>query len=380
MANDSLTPKQELVQKVKDSQHILLAISKRPSGDQVGSLLALARGLENLGKNVFLVAGSRVPDNYNFLLKGNEINQGLEGSKDFILELDSQNAQPENLGYKMEEGKLKITITPSKGNFKPDDVSYSYGDYQFDLIITLGVSELKQLGKIYRDNPDIFYKTSLANIDQKKQNENFGKINWLDKGASSLSEMMVSLLEALEISLDEDLATPLLAAIMSATDRFQASNTSSKSLTVAAQLTGAGGKREEIVKNLFQTTPYFDLKGWGRVIENLSIDPTLKLAWSSLTKEEIEKLKITSQAINQGLNEILTQVEEADLIGLVQETDEGVKISLRSKGDLTVDGLAQEYEGGGRPQAAGFDLKGDDFNELKNKALRILKNYQKERL
>ena len=378
MTEQNQTERQKTVQAIKESQQILLVIGQRPSGDQIGSVIALAEGLGKLGKGISVACPDPLPQNYGFLKGLDQISEKLVGSKDFILEVGQENAKTDHLGYKLEDGKLKITITPKQGNFSPDDVSFSFGDYQFDLIIILGVSELAQLGGIYQADPEIFYKTKLANIDSQPKNQLYGQLNWVDGQASSVCEMMVSLMESAEIQMTESMATALLAGLMSATDRFQSPETTAKALTVAAQLTGAGADRSMIISRLFKTAPYLYLKSWGRIMENLTIDPTLNLAWSVLSKEDISQLSISPESIRQGLDRLLTMVQEAELVALIREEEKGAKISLRSRGQVDVAELAKKFGGGGQPQSAGFQLEGDDFNELKTKTVRLLKNYQKE--
>ncbi len=371
--------RQKTIEAIKEAKHILLAIGQRPTGDQIGTLVALLEGLKGIGKDLFLVCPDPLPKSFSFLKNSDQISQRLKGSKDFIIELSQDKAKADHLGYKLEDKKLKITITPQQGNFTPDDISCSHGDYQYDLIITLGISGLPQLGKVYQADPEIFYKTLTVNIDNNPKNQLFGQINWLDRKASSLSEMMVSLMESLAIRLTEPIATALLTGLMTATDRFQSENTTAKALTVAAQLIGVNAKRDLIVRKLFQATPYLYLKSWGRIMENLTIDPTLKLAWSILSKEEISQLAISPESIKAALDQLLNKIEEAEIVALIQQTGpQQAKVSLRSQGQINVAELAQRFNGGGQPSSAGFILKGENFPELKKRIIRLLKSYQKE--
>jgi len=371
--------KQAVVQAVKKAGHLLLVIPQRPTGDHIGALTGLSQGLTDIKKNIASVSPDPIPKTYDFLKNIEQIPQKLVGSKEFILEIDQGKGEADHIGYKLEEGKLKITITPRRGNFSPDDVKYRFGEYQYDLILTLGASELAQLGRIYQADPELFYKTKLANIDHNPKNRLYGQINWVESRASSLSEMMVSLMESLEINLTGDIATSLLTGLMDATDSFQSRATTAKILTIAAQLIGAGADRNLIVKKLFQTAPYLHLKGWGRIMENLTIDPTLGLTWSTLTKEEISQLAISPETIREALDQLLTKVQEAEVAALIQQTgSREIKVSLRSHGQVDVSELARRFGGGGQKNSAGFLLKGENFPELKKRAVRLLKKYQKE--
>ena len=108
-------------------------------------------------------------------------------------------------------------------------------------------------------------------------------------------------------------------------------------------------------------------------MENLRIDPNLKLAWSILTQKEISELGMSQESIRQGLDRLLTLTEEAEIIALIQETNQGAKISLRSKGNVDVSKIAKQFQGGGQLTASGYELNGEDFLNLTKQTVRDLK-------
>jgi chemotaxis protein histidine kinase CheA len=80
-----------------------------------------------------------------------------------------------------------------------------------------------------------------------------GSIDWREENASSLSEMLVSLSDGLKGDkglLDEQIATSFLTGIVAATDRFSNNRTSSKVMTIAAQLMSAGANQQLIASKL----------------------------------------------------------------------------------------------------------------------------------
>lgn len=252
MNPNELTPKQQTSEAVRQAENILILTGQHPSVDQVAATIALAAVLRKFGKKVTAIISDPLPVQAQFLTT-NELDRGLGGLRDFILKVDVNRSQVDKLRYVVEDGKLNIYITPQKGGFAPSDVTFAYGDYQYDLAIILGVPTRARIDKMFADNQELFARLPIANIDFHRSNENYGAINLIDPVASSLSEILVALSESLQSGLiDETIATALLAGIMSSTDRFTATHTTSKSLTVAAQMMAAGAKQQAVVRGLFR--------------------------------------------------------------------------------------------------------------------------------
>jgi hypothetical protein len=194
-----------------------------------------------------------VPAGSRFVADG-KVERRLDGLRDFIMQLDLSRSEVDKLKYTIENGKLNVHITPFRGGFKPQDVSFTYGDYQYDLVIVIGVATYSRIEKLYLQNSDMFQNIPLINIDFHRVNENYGAINLIDTNAASLSEMLVALAESLQTGIiDAPIATALLAGIMAATDRFTANHTTPKALTVAAQMMAVGANQQEVVKGLYKT-------------------------------------------------------------------------------------------------------------------------------
>src|SRR4029077_17320025 len=101
---------------------------------------------------------------------------------------------------------------------------------------------------------DVFVKSPLVNLDFHRSNEGYGAVNLIEPNASSLCEMLVALSESLQSGIiDAEIATTLLMGIVASTDRFTAAHTTSKSLTVAAQMMAAGARQQAVVKALYRS-------------------------------------------------------------------------------------------------------------------------------
>ena len=247
-----LTPKQQTSEAIRQAETILIMTGQHPSIDQVASTIALAALLRKYGKKVTAVVSDEIPAGAKFL-PTNLIESTLGGLRDFIVRLDLKHAELDKLKYTIENSKLNVHITPFAGSFQQRDVSFDYGDYQFDLVIILGVASYARVDKIYAQNAELLRQIPLVNIDFHRSNEQYGAINLIEGTAASLSEILIALSESLQSGMiDEQIATTMLTGIMAATDRFTATHTTAKTMTVAAQMMAMGANQQEVVKGLYR--------------------------------------------------------------------------------------------------------------------------------
>ena len=247
-----LTPKQQTSEAIRQAETILITTGQHPSVDQVTAVLSLAAVLRKFGKKVSVVISDPLPAQVQFL-DSSMVSQSLSGLRDFIIKVDLKKAEVDKLRYEVEDGKLNVFVSPFQGGFDQSDVSFGYGDYHFDLAIVLGVPTHARIDRVYADNQSLFNTIPVLNLDYHRSNENFGAVNLIEGTASSLCEILVALSESLQTGLiDADIATIMLTGLISSTDRFTASHTTSKSMTVAAQLMAAGARQQAIIKGLYR--------------------------------------------------------------------------------------------------------------------------------
>ncbi len=250
--NPELTPKQQASEAIRQAETILITSAQHPTIDQVAATLALAAILRKIGKKVTAIVTDAPPQQLNFLDQ-KDLSKGLTGMRDFIVKLDLSRSEVEKLRYEVGGGKLNIFVTPFKGGFTPADVSYAYGDYHYDLAVVMGVPSRTRIDRVYTENTSLFERLPIVNIDYHRSNEGYGAINLIEPNAASLCEILVALGESLQNGiLDADIATMLLTGVMASTDRFTAGHTTSKSLTVAAQLMAAGARHADVSRALFK--------------------------------------------------------------------------------------------------------------------------------
>lgn len=371
-----LSPKQQFIDQVSKSKTPLILTHERPDGDALGSLLALTMTLKKMGKEVSAVCVDPIPAVFQFLPSISEISQEFTGTRDFIVTIEADQIQPDKIVYKLEDNKLNIVITPKHGQFKSEMVSFKDGGFKFDLIIVLDSTDPDRLGISFEANPDLFFETPVINIDHHAGNDYFGKVNIVDLTATSTSEILVSLIEALGQKFDEDTATALLTGITTDTGSFQNANTTPKSLTIAAQLVAAGGRQQEIIKNIYKTRTLTTLKLWGLALSKMQLEAGHRFIWSALSKSDFDSVGAIEDEASGVIDELLKTASGMDFALLITERGDGLHGSLRSiaKG-VDVSAIASLFGGGGHVAASAFQLAGTSLAESLEMVLNRIREY-----
>lgn len=378
-----LTPKQQVVNILRSKQKFLLYTHKSPDGDAVGSLLALFLSLKKLNKEAMAICNDAAPTIFSYLSDVGVIKQEFNGSRDFVISVDTSKIKADKLLYKTRDNFIDIIITPENGQFDQGMVSFPSGNFQYEAIIVLDATDLERLGSIYEKNAEAFYELPVVNIDHHSANSHYGKINLVDITATSTSEILVSVLEALAGDpkfIDEQIATALLTGIIADTNSFQNANTTPKSLTVAAQLVAAGAHQQDIIKNVYKTKPLSTLRLWGRALSNLHDEKENHFVWSELYKKDYLEVGATESESSGVIDELLKTASGVDFALLLTERNGDVYGSLRSVDSSTdVLEIAKVFDGGGHPMAAAFQVNRTTLLESSNMIIQRIREFYKER-
>lgn len=373
----------QIVQLIKNSKKILILPSAPPDGDSIGSALALFHVLKKMGKEATVVCSDPVPDVLDFLPTTNVIDDQLATSNDFIVTLDCSKAKIDTIKTDVEDNKVNIIITPKQGVLGEKEVSFNYGPSKYDLILTVDTGDLSQLGKLYENNAGLFTQLPVINIDHHVSNTQFGKINYVDIMASSTTEMLVSIIEDLGDNLiDEDVATLLLAGIVTDTGSFQNANTSPKAFASAAHLLGYGARQQEIIQHVYKTKNLTMLKLWGRVLTKIQFDPLYRIVWSTISQQDFTQTNSNPDETGDIIDELMTNAPGADVVMLIKERGDGlISCSLRTTSQaIDASAIAEKFDGGGHVQAAGFKVKSTDLEGTEKKIIAAVREYQAVRL
>jgi nanoRNase/pAp phosphatase (c-di-AMP/oligoRNAs hydrolase) len=250
---DDVKAKQQIVEKIKASTNILVTVSNDPSVDALSAALGLTLILDKLEKHPTAVFSGAVPPAISFLEPEKTFDSTTDSLRDFIIALDK--AKADHLRYKVEGDAVKIFITPYKTTITSDDLEFSQGDFNVELVIALGVDKQEHLDAALEAHGQILHDATIITATAGEQTSTLGGIDWHDAQSSSLSEMIAGLSEALKTDktktlLDGQIATAFLTGIVSATDRFSNTHTTSRVMTIAAQLMAAGADQQLIASKL----------------------------------------------------------------------------------------------------------------------------------
>ena len=320
-----LNREQQIFEQIKKAKNILITFNKTWEGDAIASALALFSVCKKQEKNVKIVA-EKFNDNalFNFLPAYNNIKTSLNVSRDFIISLDTSNAKVGQIKYNTKENSLDFIISPKEGFFTHDDISSGFENFKYDLIIVLDTPDLESIGSIYDNNTNFFYKTPIINIDHHSDNEQFGQINHIELTAISTTEILFNLISEYSKNLiDENIATCLLAGIISKTKSFKTQNITPQSLAISSQLITMGADREKIVNKLYRSRPLNLLKLWGRVLARLTGSSEKNLIWSILTLADFDKTEANENDLTELIDELIVSIPQANIIILIYESSLG---------------------------------------------------------
>jgi hypothetical protein len=240
--------KTNLAKRLKDANNVLVTVSRNPSLDQLAALLGLGLFLNKEGKHCAAVFSGNIPSALEFLKPETTIQKNTDSLRDFIIALDKSKA--DKLRYKVEDNIVRIFITPYKSSIGQDDLEFSQGDFNVDVVVALGVAEQADLDDSITAHGRILHDAAVASINVQA-NAQLGSINWNAPDASSLSELVTELIQSINPkAIDEQISTALLTGIVATTDRFSNEKTSAKTMSVSAELMAAGANQQLVANKL----------------------------------------------------------------------------------------------------------------------------------
>ena len=316
----------QIINQIERANNILLTFPIERNGDALAGALALSLFLTKAGKNVELAAGHLNENKssvFNFLPNAAAVKDDLENLAKFIISIDISNAKVDQIKYVINENTLSFIISPKAGWFDKESVRTSTSGYKYDLIIALNAPDLESLGKIYDNNVDFFYKTTIINIDHNSNNEEFGQINLVELNAVSVTEILFDLFKDYRPELiDADIATCLLTGIIFKTKSFKTPNLTPHTLAATSELIRLGARREEIVNYLYRSRPLSVLKLWGRVLNNLQSSEDGQTIWSWLYKDDFAAVLSGEEDLDEVMEELAANMPQAKVLTLFYSLSE----------------------------------------------------------
>lgn len=239
----------DVINKIQSVHNILIALSSDPSVDEIAAAIGLSLYLDRTGKRATSIYSGKTPNALEFLNPSKTFETTSDVLRDFVIALDKDKA--DHLRYKLDGDYVKIFITPYKSRIDEEDLEFSLGDFNIELVLALNVASGIDLDDALREHGRVMHDATVINITNGNPGK-FGDIEWSDKSRSSICEIIANLLYQLggKNALEPDEATALLSGIVSATDHFSNSSTTAESLNIGSKLMHSGADRQLISENI----------------------------------------------------------------------------------------------------------------------------------
>lgn len=285
-------------------KRFVISSHARPDGDAIGSQVAMAYALRQLGKDVHVVDADPAPSQF----------QVFPGVRD-----------------------IQVSTTV-------------HG--QFDAAIIMECGDLSRTGVEGLD------KYFLINIDHHPGNTSYGAINWFDPSASACSEMVFDVIEALGVTLTPEIATHIYVAILTDTGGFHFSHITARTFEICRRCIEAGADPEAIARAVYDNSTIGRLRLMGAVLHNLEFEAGGRAVVAALTLKLLEETGATHEDSDGLINIPLNVKDILAAVFFKEIAPDSFRVSLRSKGNVDVNRVATVFGGGGHKNAAGCTLNG----------------------
>jgi phosphoesterase RecJ-like protein len=302
----------EVVERLAGARMILSVGHENPDGDSLGASLAVAILAEQLGAGAHVMCGDPVPSAYAYLPRVD-----------------------------------RFRLAPDL-------------DAPYDLVVVSDCGTLDRIGPVRDAHAELFGRLPHLILDHHASNDHSDPGSWIDPTAAATCEMVALVAGRLGVPLDAadgELATALMSGIVMDTATFAHPNATPRTLVVAAALVEAGGPLSDISRRLYRTKPDAQLRLFGLVLGRARTTPDGRVLYSTLREADLAESGASPEH-SEGIIDLLSQSDTADVVMLIKESDGRSRLSVRTRPagvDATV--LTAAFGGGGHARAAGATIE-----------------------
>lgn len=296
-----------LLEALRSGKRFIITSHARPDGDAIGSVLALAEVLDQLGRHANIVLADSIP---------------------FI--------------YRTLPGIDRILHAPSASDVDPDPATPAI------LLECDGMARTGLLGLEGR---------TLINIDHHASGRPFASLNWIDEHACAVAAMVYRIALAANVDITPSMATCLYTAVLSDTGSFTYSSTNAETFALAHDLAARGANPSQIARDVYFSNPASKIRLLGAALSNLQCDGPL--AWTWVTNHDMNIAGAGAEDCEGVVNYLISiaGVESAVFLRELPSATQ-FRLSIRSKGKIDVAQIAENFGGGGHRSASGCTLDG----------------------
>jgi bifunctional oligoribonuclease and PAP phosphatase NrnA len=291
----------EVLKAIRARQRFVVTSHARPDGDGIGSALACAQILRVMGKDAEVVMYDGVPRIY------------------------------QNLPFA--DRAIQSQVVPPN-----------------DAVVLL---ECDGVRRALLEGLDQCF---LINIDHHLSGRNFAHINWIDSSVMATAELVYRLARLACVPIDRDIATCLYTALMTDTGSFMFEGTNEHTFTVARELVLAGADPAQCARPIYFGHSTAKMRLLGAALSHLHREGPL--AWIWVTQEQMARYGAREEDCEGLVNYALSMGDVQVAIFFRELPDHRYRVSLRSKGEVNVSAVAEQFGGGGHRCASGCSLEG----------------------
>ncbi len=297
---------------LRRTQRFILTCHETPDGDALGSECAMLHGLRALGKQAMILNADPTPRKFAYL-DGDGIIQVLGG--------------PEQL---------------------PDDI----GDCSLLILDTNDIRNIGQIASLVLPRVREHFI-----IDHHEQEEDVLAGNYIQATASSTSEILYQLLDALHVAIDYPIAQALFTGILYDTGCFVYPRTTALTFEIARALVRAGVQPNDIYAKVYESNSVSALILQSRVLATLELAFGGHVSILTMRRQMIIDSGANYEEADQLINIPLKSGDIRVSVFFKENLEGLLRCSLRSKGTINVADIAQGFGGGGHRTAAGFKCR-----------------------
>jgi phosphoesterase RecJ-like protein len=311
----------EVIHIINEKQRFIITTHVNPDLDALGSELALDEYLRSLGKDVSVLNSDSTPRAFRFTDPQRRLwtfspsrHQGTIQQADVIFVLDASGGW-DRVG-RIGDALAAIANRPQGG-------------------------------------------ATVICVDHHPDPVDFAHLAVVNTDAAATAELVFDLITQAGGDITPSIARSLYLAILTDTGSFRYPKTSPQTHRIAARLIEAGADPMHLYKQVYEQQPlrYVHLKG--HALNSLQVEAGGQVAWCALDQATLKAYGVAPADLD-GFPGLGMQIGGVRVSVLCVEMPRGrVKISLRSDGNVAINGLAIQLGGGGHPSAAGALVEGD---------------------
>lgn len=320
----------EILELLDTKHRFLITTHVNPDGDGLGAELGLWGYLRAQGKDARIINPDPLPPRYGFLAK---------------------------------KGKFEV-YRPEAHDAVIDDT---------EVVVVLDISRwerLEALGARLREA-----KAAKVCIDHHPfENNGMADYYAVDMGAAATGQLVYEMIRDRGHEVNESMATGFYISILTDTGSFRFTNSDARAHTAAAELIEKGLDPYELYESVYGNWTLARIRLLGDALSHLRVEEDGKLFLIVLTQEMVTRAGAMSSD-TEGFVDIVRSIKGCEGVALLMERKDGsVKTSLRSRGRINVNRVAEALGGGGHILASGATVPGP----LDTAAERVLQGLREE--